>query len=216
METMSGYRTKAIPTRGEAEAPRTPRSWAWSIAVSNVALETMIAPPSEPTFGATYRDLEHGNQGLLQQCMSGLRCGNRGSAKADGACSIRDVEWIDVLAQPEAVERIGSPLEQVRKRLHVKAANSPLEVGADAFTRLWLQTPGQRWLGKLLRLPVFKQITHVVYNAFARLLYLWNRAKDIGKVASASLADLPCRCFLSQPRSRLLRLLCTRPICGLS
>jgi predicted DCC family thiol-disulfide oxidoreductase YuxK len=93
------------------------------------------------------------------------------------ARGIRDVEWIDVHAHPEAVEQVGSPLEQVRERLHVKAADGPLEVGADAFTRLWLQTPGQRWLGKLLRLPVFKQITHVVYNAFARLLYLWNRAK---------------------------------------
>jgi len=93
------------------------------------------------------------------------------------ACGIRDVEWIDVHAHPEAVEQVGSPLEQVRERLHVKAADGPLEVGADAFTRLWLQTPGQRWLGKLLRLPVFKQITHVVYNAFARLLYRWNRAK---------------------------------------
>ena len=93
------------------------------------------------------------------------------------ACGIRDIEWIDVHTHPEAVEEVGASLEQVRERLHVKAEDGQLDVGADAFTRLWGQTPGQRWLGKLLRLPVFRQITHFLYNAFARLLYRWNLAK---------------------------------------
>jgi predicted DCC family thiol-disulfide oxidoreductase YuxK len=68
-------------------------------------------------------------------------------------------------------------LEQVRERLHVKAEDGQLDIGADAFTHLWLQTPGLRWLAKLLQLPILRQITHLVYNAFARLLYRWNRAK---------------------------------------
>ena len=93
------------------------------------------------------------------------------------ACGIRDIEWIDVHTHPEAVEEVGAPLEQVRERLHVKAEDGQIDVGADAFTRLWGQTSGQRWLGKLLRLPVFRQIMHLVYNAFARLLYRWNLAK---------------------------------------
>lgn len=93
------------------------------------------------------------------------------------ACGIKDVEWIDVHTHPEAVEEVGAPLEQVRERLHVKAEDGGLDVGADAFTRLWGQTPGQRWLATLLRFPVIRQITHLVYNAFARLLYRWNRAK---------------------------------------
>jgi predicted DCC family thiol-disulfide oxidoreductase YuxK len=93
------------------------------------------------------------------------------------ACGIKDVEWIDVHTHPEAVEEVGAPLEQVRERLHVKAEDGRLDVGADAFTRLWWRTPGQRWLATLLRLPVIRQIMHLVYNAFARLLYRWNRAK---------------------------------------
>ena len=93
------------------------------------------------------------------------------------ACGIKDVEWIDVHTYPKAVEDVGAPLEQVRERLHVKAEDGRLDVGADAFTRLWEKTPGQRWLAKLLRIPVIRQITHLVYNAFARLLYHWNRAK---------------------------------------
>lgn len=93
------------------------------------------------------------------------------------ACGIRDVEWVDVHTRPEAVKEIGAPLEQVRERLHVKAEDGQLDIGADAFTHLWLQTPGLRWLAKLLQLPILRQITHLVYNAFARLLYRWNRAK---------------------------------------
>jgi predicted DCC family thiol-disulfide oxidoreductase YuxK len=65
----------------------------------------------------------------------------------------------------------------VRERLYVKDADGELNIGADAFTRLWSQTPSQRWLASLLRLPVLKQITNLAYNVFARLLYQWNRAK---------------------------------------
>ena len=137
----------------------------------------MIAPPSEPTFGSNLPGPAVWQPRFITTVRPVCNAGIEDQRKRMEACGIRDVEWIDVHAQPEAVEQVGSPLEQVRERLHVKAADGPLEVGADAFTRLWLQMPGQRWLGKLLRLPVFKQITHVVYNAFARLLYLWNRAK---------------------------------------
>lgn len=93
------------------------------------------------------------------------------------ACGIKDVEWVDVHAHPEAVSEVGASLEQVRERLYVKDADGRLNVGADAFTRLWSQTPGQRWLARLLRLPVLRQLTHLAYNGFARLLYRWNRAK---------------------------------------
>ena len=93
------------------------------------------------------------------------------------ACGIKDIEWVDVHTHPEAVSEVDASLEEVRERLYVKDPDGQLNVGADAFTRLWSQTPGQRWLARLLRLPVLKQCTHLAYNIFARLLYLWNRAK---------------------------------------
>ncbi|SHL89525.1 Predicted thiol-disulfide oxidoreductase YuxK, DCC family [Nitrosospira sp. Nsp11] len=93
------------------------------------------------------------------------------------ASGIKDIEWVDVHAHPEAVDEIGTPLEQVREQLHVRSADGQLSVGADAFARLWSQTPGQRWLAALLRLPVFRQLTQLAYNLFARLLYRWNLAK---------------------------------------
>ena len=93
------------------------------------------------------------------------------------ACSIKDIEWTDVHSNPDALSEVGASLEQVRERLYVKDSDGQLNVGADAFMCLWSQTRGQRWLAKLLRLPVLKQLTHSAYNVFARLLYRWNRAK---------------------------------------
>lgn len=93
------------------------------------------------------------------------------------ACGIKDTEWVDVHKNPDAVQEVNATLEQVRERLYVKDENGRLNVGADAFIRLWLQTPGQRWLGKLFQLPVLKQFFHFIYNRFAQILYRWNRAK---------------------------------------
>jgi len=103
--------------------------------------------------------------------------GIKGQRQRMEACGIEDIEWVDVHTNPAAVSEVGASLEQVRERLHVKESDGQLNVGADAFTRLWSQTRGQRWLAKLVRLPVLKQFTHLAYNVFARLLYRWNRAK---------------------------------------
>jgi predicted DCC family thiol-disulfide oxidoreductase YuxK len=93
------------------------------------------------------------------------------------ACGIKDIEWIDVHTHPEAAADVDAPLEAVRERLRVRNPDGRIDVGADAFIRLWSQTPGQRWLAKMARLPVLKQFAQWGYNAFARWLYRWNRAK---------------------------------------
>ncbi len=93
------------------------------------------------------------------------------------ACGIKGIEWIDVHTHPDVVSELGAPLEKVRERLHLKTSAGQIDVGADAFLDLWSQTPGQQWLANLLRLPVLKQLMHLTYNIFARLLYRWNRVK---------------------------------------
>lgn len=93
------------------------------------------------------------------------------------ACGIKDIEWIDVHRCPEAVAEVDAPLEAVRERLHVRGPDGRIDVGADAFIRLWSQTPGQRWLAAISRTPVLKRMMQVAYNAFARLLYRWNRSR---------------------------------------
>ena len=93
------------------------------------------------------------------------------------ACGVTDIEWIDVHTRPGAASELGVPLEKVRERLHVKNSSGRIDVGADAFLTLWSQTPTQRVLAVLLRLPILKQLMRLSYNIFARLLYRWNRAR---------------------------------------
>lgn len=90
---------------------------------------------------------------------------------------IQDIEWIDVHTNPDAAAEVGSSLEQVRERLVVKDTTGKLNIGADAFIYLWLQTPSLRWLAKLMQLPLIHKLFQLSYNGFARLLYRWNRAK---------------------------------------
>lgn len=106
-------------------------------------------------------------------CNAGIR-GQRGRMQA---CGIADVEWIDVHANPAAAKDIGAPLEAVRERLYVRDAAGRLNIGIDAFSALFAQTPRQRWLGRLLRLPLIHLLARGAYNAFARGLYRWNRAR---------------------------------------
>ncbi len=91
-------------------------------------------------------------------------------------CGVSDIEWVDVHNNPTAAAEVSDSLEQVRERLHVKNDNNELNVGIDAFIALWQQTPGQRWLAQVFKLPIIRPLARGAYNGFARLLYLWNRA----------------------------------------
>lgn len=105
------------------------------------------------------------------------KAGIKDQRKRMESCGIKDTEWIDVHTHPEAVKELNASLEQVRERLYLKDEDGQLNIGADAFIRLWLQTPGQRWLGGFFQLPILRQLFQFCYNSFARMLYRWNRAK---------------------------------------
>lgn len=83
------------------------------------------------------------------------------------------IEWIDVHAQPQAVAALGSALEAVRERLHVRDANGRLHIGSDALATLWEHTPGQGRLAWLVRRTAL--LSRPAYVLFAQLLYRWNR-----------------------------------------
>ncbi len=85
-------------------------------------------------------------------------------------------EWIDIHSHPEALEPIGAEREFVRKKLHVVDASGAVHIGMRAFSVLWLRTPDQRWLGRLIELPIVRTLARWAYDAFAALLYRWNRA----------------------------------------
>jgi predicted DCC family thiol-disulfide oxidoreductase YuxK len=93
-----------------------------------------------------------------------------------GRVSSCAIEWVDVHNTPEAVADAG-PLEEVRKRLHVRDAQGQMLIGADAVAFLMGTRSTQRWLGRFLLFPLVQQLSRWAYDTFARVLYRWNRSK---------------------------------------
>ncbi|WP_255837113.1 thiol-disulfide oxidoreductase DCC family protein [Pseudomonas benzenivorans] len=109
--------------------------------------------------------------GACPVCKAGIE-DQRARMARGASCAI---DWIDVHQRPEAVEELDSGLEQVRERLYLKDESGHVAVGVDAFAELFQRTRGQRWLGRLLRLPGVHLLARWGYNGFARGLYRWNR-----------------------------------------
>jgi len=105
-------------------------------------------------------------------CKAGIE-GQQCALRKDGDVQ---VEWLDVHANPQLTSELGADIEAVRERLHVVGADGGLRVGSDAFAVLYAANPRRRWLGRLLTRPVFRQISALAYDLFARGLYRWNRA----------------------------------------
>ena len=100
-----------------------------------------------------------------------------GVAWQQGQMSSCEVEWVDVHATPEAVVEVGADLESVREHLHVRDADGRVRVGADAVAVLFGQTAGQGWLSRLMAVPLIRPAMRWAYDAFAAVLYRWNRSK---------------------------------------
>jgi predicted DCC family thiol-disulfide oxidoreductase YuxK len=87
------------------------------------------------------------------------------------------IEFRDINLEPDALARFGAGVEDVRRRLHGFDADGRLYVGIDCAIAIWLRTPGDAWIGRLLGLPGLRQVARVGYDRFADLLFAWNRRK---------------------------------------
>jgi predicted DCC family thiol-disulfide oxidoreductase YuxK len=87
------------------------------------------------------------------------------------------IEFRDINLEPDALARFGAGLEDIRRRLHGVDAEGRLFVGADCAIEIWLRTPGDVWLGRLLGRPLLRPSTRFAYDRFADRLYAWNRRK---------------------------------------
>lgn len=61
------------------------------------------------------------------------------------------VQWLDIHADPHAVDGSGVTWEDAMARLHVIDRSGRLRSGADAFTVIWDELPGWRWLARTVR-----------------------------------------------------------------
>jgi predicted DCC family thiol-disulfide oxidoreductase YuxK len=88
-----------------------------------------------------------------------------------------EIEWRDITQEPEALIQRGITVDDVRRKLYVEDEQGDLCVGAEAFAALWRETPGWRWLGRLLSVPGMSGLARWAYDRFADRLYAWNRRK---------------------------------------
>ena len=93
-------------------------------------------------------------------------------ALAEGSDTI---QWCDIAATPEAAREIDKSVDQIRHSLHMVDEQGRLLVGADVAIAVWRMTPGRRWLGWLVGLPVIRQVARWGYNRFADRLFAWNK-----------------------------------------
>jgi predicted DCC family thiol-disulfide oxidoreductase YuxK len=85
------------------------------------------------------------------------------------------VQWRDVHRDLGARREIAADLEFVRERLHAVDEDGRVRSGLDAFEVIWRHSPGEHWKARLIALPLVKPVVTLLYNAFARVLYKWNR-----------------------------------------
>jgi predicted DCC family thiol-disulfide oxidoreductase YuxK len=88
-----------------------------------------------------------------------------------------EIEFRDINLEPQALSSFGADIADVRRRLYGLDADGRLFIGADCAIEIWRHTPGDRWLARLLGLPVLRQLSRFAYDRFASLLYAWNRRK---------------------------------------
>jgi len=86
-----------------------------------------------------------------------------------------DIAWKDIAADNNLVCEIGADLDKVRHSLHVREEDGTVFVGADAVARLMQETPGQKWLGRLMMRRPIRPMARWLYDRFADRLYAWNR-----------------------------------------
>ena len=107
-------------------------------------------------------------------CNAGI---DRQHSRLVQAARVGAIEFRDINNEPEALARFDAGIEDIRRRLHGIDADGRLHVGADCAIEMWLRTPGDVWLGRMLGLPGVRGVTAFVYDRFADILYAWNRRK---------------------------------------
>ncbi len=87
------------------------------------------------------------------------------------------LQFRDINLEPDVLASRGIGIEAIRRRLHGVDGDDRLYVGADCAAEICLRTPGQAWLGHLLRWPGLRALARFSYDRFADVLYAWNRRK---------------------------------------
>lgn len=85
------------------------------------------------------------------------------------------IDWHDIVAHPEALERVNLEFEQAMRRFHVVDTQGVLRSGAQGFIVVWQQLPGWRWLARAVRVFRLTAVLEWGYDKWAERR--WRRLK---------------------------------------
>ena len=125
----------------------------------------MLSPPAHPQLTVWYNT-------KCPVCDAGIAWQRQRLIKAARAGTIA---FRDINLEPEALAGHGVSLEDIRRRLNGLDAGGHLVTGIDCAIAIWRLTPGTVWLARLFSLPGIHALANFGYDAFANLLYAWNR-----------------------------------------
>lgn len=76
-------------------------------------------------------------------------------------------KWIDVAADPTAMNDYKITQAQALLYLHAIDDDSKMYVGSEAFAVIWKSLPRWSILGHIISIPIFSHLTKIIYKAFA-------------------------------------------------
>ncbi|MDX5593283.1 DUF393 domain-containing protein [Pseudovibrio sp. SPO723] len=81
------------------------------------------------------------------------------------------ITFADVATYPQRLDGTGLNQADALRYLHAVDAAGQVHKGASAFTLIWSEIDGWRWLVPVVRAPIIKQLVDVAYAAFAHLRF---------------------------------------------
>jgi predicted DCC family thiol-disulfide oxidoreductase YuxK len=89
------------------------------------------------------------------------------------------LDWVDISAEPHALEPWGIDAEGAKRRLYAAEREGTLAAGVEAFARLWERLPRYRLLARVARTPGIRPLAEALYERMlAPGLVRYNRWRD--------------------------------------
>ena len=86
----------------------------------------------------------------------------------------KSICWVDVIKDQNASKETNLSLKELIRRLHI-VKNNKLYKGIDAFLIVWGEIPRYKFFSKFLALPIIYQISWLIYELIALILFLKNK-----------------------------------------
>ncbi len=84
------------------------------------------------------------------------------------------IKWIDINDISLSTEMSGKSHRELLRRLHVME-DGKIFSGVRAFIMMWEKIPRYRWISKVVSTPGIYQVSIIIYEVIAYILFLKNK-----------------------------------------